>query len=71
MGRNNERPEIVTYNPNEEFVFDDIPAHTKLKIVVKDNGEDSYVEYTREDGSIRRLFTLKGGGQLNIRTARE
>ena len=48
----------------------DIPENTVLKIVVGENGEDSYVEFEREDGSIRRLFTQKGGGEIRIQTDR-
>lgn len=65
-----EQPEIVMESGDEEFTFssDDIPPHTNLKVVIGEDGEDSYVEYERNDGSIRRLLTLKGGGPLTIRT---
>ena len=71
--RVNERPPIEL-EPGEKlqtFMFDDIPEHTELKIVVSEEGKgESYVEYERPDGTIRRVLTLKGGGKINIRTNR-
>ena len=61
---------VISKEDGFEVKFDDVPEHTELRIVVKDNGEDSYVEYDRPDGSIRRLFTKKGGGPIRIRTER-
>lgn len=43
------------------IMLDDIPQHTELRVVVEEQGEDSYVEYDREDGSVRRVVTQKGG----------
>lgn len=71
----NEQPEIVIEEGesfDKEVVFDDIPQHTELTIHIGEEGkEDSYVEYQRADGSIRRLVTQKGGGELRIRTERK
>ena len=69
MNHRDERPEVVlTSADNKEHMFDDIPANTKLRIMIGESGEDSYVEYQRDDGFIRRLFTQKGGGEIRIRT---
>ena len=67
-----ERPEIVWEDGDEEMttVFDDIPQHTELTIHVAEKGEgETYVEYLREDGTVRRLLTQKGGGELRITTS--
>ena len=68
-----ERPEIIIAEGQPfdwEAVFD-VPPHTQLRIVIKEEGKgDSYVEYDREDGSTRRLLTKKGGGELGLTTAR-
>ena len=61
---------VISQDGGYEVMFDDVPEHTELRIVVKDKGEDSYVEYDRPDGSTRRLFTKKGGGPIRIRTER-
>ena len=61
---------VISQEDGSEVMFDDVPEHTELRIVVKDNGEDSYLEYDRLDGSTRRLFTKKGGGPIRIRTER-
>ena len=50
----------------------DVPPHTELTIHIAEEGKgESYVEYTRSDGTVRRLVTVKSGGELRIRTARE
>lgn len=68
--RRDERPEVMAWSETEEHAFDDIPPNTALTLVIGEDGEDSYVEYRRDDGAIRRLVTLKGGGDIRIQTAR-
>ena len=68
--KRNERPQIIAWSPTGEQEFDDIPPNTELKVVIGENGKDSYLEYQRDDGSVRRLFSLKSGGSIRIRTER-
>lgn len=72
VGIMTERPPVVI-RAGEAFdlEFDDVPPHTELRIVVGKDGENSYIEYARPDGSIRRLVTVEGGGHIRIRTDRQ
>ena len=72
-GYPNEQPELVV-ETNEDLKDEafDIPPHTELTIHIAGEGKgESYIEYTRSDGTVRRLVTVKSGGELRIRTARE
>ena len=68
-------PIVVEPQEGEEvripLKLDDVPDNAEIKVVIGENGEDSYMEYERSDGSIRRLLTVKGGGPISIGTLRE
>ena len=59
--KRNERPQIIAWIVQLEAEFDDITSKYWLKVVIGENGKDSYLEYQHigtEDGSIRIGFFL-------------
>ncbi len=48
-----------------------VNEYMQLTVVVGEEGYDSYVEHEMPNGEICRMFTLKGGGAIDIKTGRE
>ena len=61
-----EEPEIIIEDENEHDIEFDIPATAELTVVIGEDGEPSYVDCQRPDGSMRRLLTKPAGGALKL-----